>query len=102
MERDPGLDETVGTSSAGAHDETVASSSGETRASDYEQLPTVGAENYAERQELTRGGMGRIVTARDRRLRRIVAIKELRADTPELRARFEREALLTARLQHPS
>src|SRR4051812_8337629 len=46
--------------------------------------------------------MGRIVSARDLRLNRTVAIKELRVQSPELRARFEREALLTARLEHPS
>ena len=56
---------------------------------------------YTDRVELTHGGMGRIVVARDQRLRRPVALKELRADSPERRARFEREAMLTARLQHP-
>jgi tetratricopeptide (TPR) repeat protein len=65
-------------------------------------LERVSPEYYTDRAELSVGGMGRIVTACDRRLRRVVAIKELRADTPELRARFEREALLTARLQHPN
>src|SRR5262245_66048143 len=44
--------------------------------------------------------MGRITRARDRRLGRDVAIKEVLA--PELRARFEREAMITARLQHPA
>jgi len=57
---------------------------------------------FVDRAEIKRGGMGRIFTARDARLRRTVAIKELRADSAELRARFEREALLTARLEHPS
>ena len=50
-----------------------------------------------------RGGMGRIVIARDRRLRRPVALKELFAvNRPESVRRFEREALITAKLQHPS
>ncbi len=57
---------------------------------------------YVERCELARGGMGQIIAARDLRLDRRVAIKELRVQSPELRARFEREVLLTARLQHPS
>ncbi len=69
---------------------------------DYDQLAAVEPAHYAERTALSHGGMGQIVTARDRRLRRKVAIKELRTDSPELRARFEREVLLTARLQHPS
>jgi TPR repeat protein len=52
--------------------------------------------------EIARGGMGRVIYAFDARLRRQVAIKELLHDNPEIRARFEREALITAGLQHPS
>lgn len=55
----------------------------------YEWGPTIG-----------RGGMGRVVAARDRRLGRRVAIKELLFD--HMRPRFENEARITARLQHPS
>ncbi len=65
-------------------------------------LTVVDPDVYAERVEITRGGMGRIIAARDRRLGRRVAIKELRDPGEGLRARFEREALLTARLQHPA
>jgi len=68
----------------------------------YSKLIPVDPAHYTDRAELCRGGMGRIVVARDRRLDRTVVIKELRCDSPELRARFEREALLTARLQHPA
>ncbi len=53
--------------------------------------------------EHARGGMGRILLARDARLGRPVVIKELltlRDDSATLR--FLREATLTARLQHPS
>src|SRR5262245_4521481 len=46
--------------------------------------------------------MGRIATAVDRRLGRRVAIKELRSQGPGLRNRFEPEALITSRLEHPS
>jgi len=46
------------------------------------------------------GGMGRIVRAFDRHLGREIAIKEVLG--PEHRERFEREALITARLQHPA
>jgi len=81
-------------------DETLPATAGVV--ADYDMFGVVDPDHYAQRAVLTHGGMGRIVRARDRRLRRTVAIKELRADNPELRARFEREALLTARLQHPS
>ncbi len=57
---------------------------------------------YAVGKELARGGMGRVLVARDRRLGRTVAIKELLVDDAAMRARFEREARITARLQHPS
>jgi len=52
--------------------------------------------------ELARGGMGRIWRARDRRLDRPVAVKQLLRVTPELVRLFEREVRITARLQHPS
>jgi eukaryotic-like serine/threonine-protein kinase len=67
-------------------------------------LPGLGAVDpatYALGAEIARGGMGRVLAARDRRLRRDVAIKVLR-DKGGATARFEREALITARLQHPS
>ena len=47
------------------------------------------------------GGLGRIVRARDRRLHRTVAVKELLQHTPAAEARFVREALITAQLEHP-
>jgi WD40 repeat protein/serine/threonine protein kinase len=65
-------------------------------------LQEVSPSLYHRGMELARGGMGRIVVARDRRLRRWVAVKEL-LDREGLDVRrFEREALITARLQHPS
>jgi len=51
-----------------------------------------------------RGGMGEVYRARDERLGRIVAIKILHAELSErldLRHRFEREAKMLARLNHP-
>jgi WD40 repeat protein/tRNA A-37 threonylcarbamoyl transferase component Bud32 len=69
---------------------------------DVEALAVVAADRYVERREIARGGMGRISAARDARLDRAVALKELRADLPQLRRRFAREARLSARLQHPS
>ncbi|HET7499462.1 MAG TPA: protein kinase [Kofleriaceae bacterium] len=63
-------------------------------------LPMVDPIVFAMGDPLARGGMGKITRARDRRLGRDVAVKEVLA--PYLRARFEREALITARLQHPA
>ena len=63
-------------------------------------LPAVDPERFARGDVLARGGMGRITRARDLQLGREVALKEVLA--PELRARFEREAMITARLQHPA
>jgi tetratricopeptide (TPR) repeat protein len=65
-------------------------------------LEVIDGARYTDRKELGRGGMGRIVTAFDRRLRRRVAIKEMRGHDGELAARFEREILLSAKLEHPA
>ncbi|HEX8115280.1 MAG TPA: serine/threonine-protein kinase, partial [Kofleriaceae bacterium] len=69
-------------------------------AADLPGLPAADPGRFARGDVLARGGMGRITRARDRRLGREVALKEVLA--PELRARFEREAMITARLQHPA
>ena len=72
------------------------------RPSDYTALLPVDPAHYIRGRELARGGMGRIIVARDRRLGREVAIKEVHIHDEALRVRFEREARITARLQHPS
>ena len=64
-------------------------------------LPIVPATHYRPEREIARGGMGRIVAAHDQRLGRAVALKELIDPVAEQRGRFQREALITARLQHP-
>jgi serine/threonine protein kinase/tetratricopeptide (TPR) repeat protein len=64
-------------------------------------LPVVSADHYRADREIARGGMGRIVAAEDQRLGRAVALKELLEPSPEQIGRFQREALITARLQHP-
>ncbi len=69
---------------------------------DYEALIAVDADYYVIGDELARGGMGSIWRARDRRLGRPVAIKVPIQGSGAARARFEREARITARLQHPS
>jgi serine/threonine-protein kinase len=48
------------------------------------------------------GGMGEVVSATDERFGREVAIKRMRFDSPELVARFLREAKIQARLEHPA
>src|SRR5258706_1938994 len=51
-----------------------------------------------------RGGMGEVVSARDEQIGRSVAIKRLRAKdaSPEVIARFLREARVQGRLDHPA
>jgi len=65
-------------------------------------LPVVSPDQYAVEGEFARGGMGRILRAHDRRLGRPVAVKELYRESASGDFRFVREALVTARLQHPS
>ncbi len=72
------------------------------RGEDYHELVPVDPQHYVVGEEIARGGMGRILSARDRRLGRPVAIKELLAGAGEARGRFEREARITAKLQHPA
>jgi serine/threonine protein kinase len=57
------------------------------------------------RRELARGGMGTVWAAWDERLDREVALKllpRILVTEPSAEARFEREALAMARLQHPN
>ncbi|MCE9575271.1 MAG: protein kinase [Deltaproteobacteria bacterium] len=67
-----------------------------------DELPTVSRGHYEVLSEHARGGLGRILRARDLRTGRLVAIKEMLAGTPGATARFVREALVTANLQHPA
>src|SRR5262245_11053665 len=65
-------------------------------------LSPVDPAHYDIGDTIASGGMGRILAATDRRLDRPIAIKELIVDNEQMRARFEREARITAKLQHPS
>jgi serine/threonine-protein kinase len=69
------------------------------------QLSRVLEANYELDQEIGRGGMGIVYRARDRRLKRLVAIKLLPPDLAyraDIRSRFLREAETSAQLSHPS
>jgi WD40 repeat protein/serine/threonine protein kinase len=67
-----------------------------------EGLPIISRSAYESEGVFAEGGIGRIIKARDMRLNRIVAIKELHEPTEALARRFIREARMTARLEHPS
>lgn len=56
--------------------------------------------NYEIVRQIGEGGMGVVHEARDRQLKRLVAIKRLLDGTPERRARFDREARAMAALRH--
>jgi len=58
-------------------------------------------ERYESVGEHARGGLGRIMRAVDKRLGRTVAVKELLRRNTSNETRFMREALITARLEHP-
>jgi WD40 repeat protein len=64
--------------------------------------PVVDADCYKIEAHLSSGGLGNIFRARDLRLGREVAIKQLRVDSADALVRFRREALVTSRLQHPA
>jgi WD40 repeat protein len=80
-----------------------ASAAAEPRADDA-PAPTVQVrdrDRYLIIGEHGRGGLGKVTRAHDRELGRDVAIKELLARTNLGELRFLREALITARLEHP-
>ena len=64
-------------------------------------LPLRDRQRYEFGDEHARGGLGKIMLARDRELDRQVAVKELLNQGNTSRARFVREAMITARLEHP-
>ncbi|MBZ0237434.1 MAG: serine/threonine protein kinase, partial [Deltaproteobacteria bacterium] len=87
------------TATAGPTDSTVADVGARPRPA---SAAIAAADGYRIIDELGRGGMGRVLRAEDQRLGREVAVKQLVSETAAARARFEREARITARLQHPA
>lgn len=92
-------------------DETALTATGPTLRSDADtaatagddlQLAGISKDRYRITGEVGRGGIGRVLEALDQVLDRPVALKELFSPSAGLRRRFVREALITARLQHPS
>jgi len=67
-----------------------------------DDFPAVDRAMYDVGSEFARGGLGRILEARDRRLDRTVALKELLSRGGRAEGRFLREAMITARLEHPN
>jgi hypothetical protein len=96
VERGGGVDETLPAASSDAPSPSARA------LEDLPQLPVVEPSVYVRGAEIARGGMGRLHAARDRRVGRPVAVKELLDPSPAAAVRFEREALVTARLQHPA
>ena len=94
--------EPTGSSPSSAHPRIRPSRPTLPATQDYPTLTVVDPAHYVIGGELARGGMGRIQIARDRRLGREVAVKEVLVSTGSIARRFEREARITARLQHPS
>jgi len=76
-----------------------------TEDAEWSELPgadRVPSERYVEHNLLGRGGMGEVRLAEDSVLRRQVAIKRCITASPTLRRRLEREARITAALDHPN
>ncbi len=65
------------------------------------EIPTEAPHRYEVFEELGRGGMGRVERAHDAVLHRSIARKALLVPHPGIRARFLREARITAQLEHP-
>ena len=103
MGGDPRTDAEIETIASGDRVEPTVATGAAGATPDPRALAEVSPALYRVEGEFARGGMGRILLARDHRLGRTVALKELHEDAgPGAARRFVREALVTARLQHPA
>lgn len=101
LSRFPGDKDTVLAALAPLTD-TDATDRGQASEAQHEAWPS--AERYLLGEPIGRGGMGVVVSARDRQLNRELAVKILAEPLQtrrEARERFLREARIVARLQHP-
>src|SRR5690349_17952606 len=97
-----GAEETMAAAAPGTEATLAAGSQVAERAGGPAAVFAVAGERYVELDEIGRGGLGRVARAVDRVLDRTVALKWLlRADAATER-RVVGEAMVTARLQHPS
>jgi len=87
---------------AGASGATTRTIGDDLRGASIERFDEVARTRFELLGELARGGLGRVMRARDPRTGRVVAIKEVLRPSPDLIARFAREAMVTANLQHPA
>jgi len=82
--------------------DTLAASTAQPTSGEARGLETPRDTRYQLGAEVGRGGLGRVLKARDLVLERPVAVKELFSTDDGAQRRFVREALITARLQHPA
>jgi hypothetical protein len=81
--------------------DTVSERRGDRAKRPTHDLPALPA-RYVLKDELGRGGMGRVVEALDGTLGRTVAVKQALSTDDDILRRFKRETMITARLEHPS
>ena len=87
---------------AGSSGATTRTVGDDLRGASIERFDEVARTRFELLGELARGGLGRVMRARDPRTGRVVALKEVLRPSPDLIARFAREAMVTANLQHPA
>lgn len=95
-------DVTATAPAGGPSPEPAAASESLSRMDLAELLPSCSPAQFELGEEVGRGGIGRVLRARDPVFDRPIAIKELHSTSSNARVRFLREAMITARLQHPA
>ncbi len=88
-----GVSQTLGLGSSTFSENRAEADTGRTMSSEFTFM-----------RKLGEGGLGTVWLARDEKLKRMVAVKEMNADAAEIPrawARFHREAQITGHLEHP-